>query len=131
MMSLHRRFSFSKRSDTSLMNTTFMLFRENTIVESRVGDSRWGGGGSCGRHVVESSESAVWIFRVNVVSMATGTERRKQKARVWTSGSSPGSSNLDVAARSIDAMHVAIKAFSKMDFMSYLHLVELGLTDLH
>ncbi|CAI9299124.1 unnamed protein product [Lactuca saligna] len=105
---------------------------ENTIVESRL--ATLDGEKVAVRvvdHVVESSESAVWIFRVNVVSMATGTERRKQKARVWTSGSSPGSSNLDVAARSIDAMHVAIKAFSKMDFMSYLHLVELGLTDLH
>ncbi|CAI9281270.1 unnamed protein product [Lactuca saligna] len=59
--------------------------------------------------VVESNEFVIGIHRVKVA---------------------PGSSDPDVVARSVDAMHAAIRAFVETEFMSYLRLGELGLADL-
>ncbi|CAH1428108.1 unnamed protein product [Lactuca virosa] len=46
------------------------------------------------------------------------------------SSSSHGSSDLDFAAQSVDAMHAAIRAFAETYFASYLCLGELRLADL-
>ena len=51
-------------------------------------------------------------------------------ARVWSTGSSLGSSDPDATTRSVDVMHVAIRAFSETDFASYLCLGKLVIADL-
>ncbi|CAH1443482.1 unnamed protein product [Lactuca virosa] len=62
--------------------------------------------------------------------VVVGVKKGKQVARMQSVGNSPGSSDPDAEAQSINAMHAAIKAFVKADFASYLHLGELGLADL-
>ncbi|CAI9277100.1 unnamed protein product [Lactuca saligna] len=63
--------------------------------------------------VVESRKFMLGIRRVMVVCVATGIEREKQMAHVWSAGSGPGSSDLDAATWLIDAMHAAIRAFPR------------------
>lgn len=80
--------------------------------------------------VVESSEFALGIHCVKFVCVVAGIKMGKWMARVWSVGSGPGSSDPDTATRSVEAMHAAIKAFAETDFTSYLHLVEIILSDL-
>ncbi|CAH1427792.1 unnamed protein product [Lactuca virosa] len=62
--------------------------------------------------------------------MAAGVEKGKQVARMWSAGNSPGSSDPDAMAQSIDEMHDIVRAFAETDFASYLCLGELDLVDL-
>ncbi|CAH1436356.1 unnamed protein product [Lactuca virosa] len=80
--------------------------------------------------VVESSEFALRIRYVKAACVAAGMERGKQVALVFSSGSGSGPSEPGAIARSIEAMHVAIRAFAETDFVSYLRLDELGFADL-
>ncbi|CAH1426963.1 unnamed protein product [Lactuca virosa] len=78
----------------------------------------------------ERSEFALGICHVKAACLAAGVENGKQVARTWSAGNSLGSSDPNVVAQSIDAMHAAIRAFSETDFVSYLRLGELSLADL-
>lgn len=44
--------------------------------------------------------------------VAAGIDKGKQMARVWSAGNILGSSDLDVMAQSVDAMHAATRAFA-------------------
>ncbi|CAI9299474.1 unnamed protein product [Lactuca saligna] len=71
--------------------------------------------------VIKSSEFALRIRRVKAAYVAASVEKGKQVACTQSVGNSPGSSNPDTVAQSIDTMHAAIRAFAETDFMSYLH----------
>lgn len=67
---------------------------------------------------------------MKVAFVAVGVERGKQVVLVLSSGSSSSPSEPGAVARSTNAMHIAVRAFTKRSFSSYLSLGKLGLADL-
>ncbi|CAH1447557.1 unnamed protein product [Lactuca virosa] len=122
-------------------NTTLILYLLSHMLLLRLSITttrkrwRWGGlrwpgePGVVGTYSVPPSVPS-GALSVAGPSYLCAAEKGKQMARAWSAGNSPSSSDSDVAAQSIDAMHVAIKAFSETDFTSYLLLGKLGLADL-
>lgn len=80
--------------------------------------------------VVDSIKFELGIRHVKSPCVAFGIEKGKQMARSWLAGNCLGFYDSDVAAQFVDAMYVAISAFSETDFASYIRLGELGLDDI-
>lgn len=81
--------------------------------------------------VVKSSDLTLGIRSVKVACMAASIESGKQVTRGWPASGALGLSNPKAMARSVEVIQATIRDFSEMNFMSYLRLGDLGLTNLH
>lgn len=82
-------------------------------------------------HVVKSSDLTLGIRSVKAACVAASIESGKQVTRGWPASGALGLSNPKAMARSVEVIQATIRAFSELNFMSYLRLGELGLADLH